>query len=108
VAFGCSLANLESTITAGSRARPRQFVLVCISEQCEKLDEGKMETPTMSGSRLNEVINRPTACPFCQGKRVDTLAKTITVTTLWRCRECEATWTIASRAASTARSRFSL
>jgi ribosomal protein L37AE/L43A len=66
-------------------------------------DEGKMEDTTMSESRFNEAVNRPTACPFCQGKRLDTLAKTITVTTLWRCRECDGTWTIASRA-STARS----
>jgi ribosomal protein L37AE/L43A len=50
--------------------------------------------------RSNEEISRPTTCPFCEGKRVDTLAKTITVTTLWRCRDCEQTWTFASRAAS--------
>lgn len=54
----------------------------------------------MSEFRFNEAIARPAACPFCQGTRVDTLAKTITVTTLWRCRECEGTWTIASRASS--------
>jgi transposase-like protein len=53
----------------------------------------------MFESRFNEPINRPTACPFCQAKRVDTIAKTITATTLWRCRECEKTWTIASRQA---------
>ena len=28
----------------------------------------------MSELRFNEEIKRPTACPFCQGKRVDTLA----------------------------------
>jgi ribosomal protein L37AE/L43A len=72
------------------------------------LMKARWKTPTMAESRFNEAINRPTACPFCQGKRVDTLAKTITVATLWRCRECEATWTIASRAASTARSPFTL
>jgi hypothetical protein len=43
VAFGCLLANSESTTTAASRARPPQFALVCISEQCENLDDGKME-----------------------------------------------------------------
>ena len=59
----------------------------------------------ISESRFNERITRPTTCPFCQGRRVDTLAKTYTVATLWRCRECEGTWTIASRAASKARSR---
>jgi ribosomal protein L37AE/L43A len=58
----------------------------------------------MPESRFNEAITRPTTCPFCQGKRLDTLAKTITVTTLWRCRECEETWTIASRAAASPRS----
>lgn len=59
---------------------------------------------TMSESRFGEAVTRPTTCPFCRGKCVDTIAKTITVTTLWRCRECEETWTIASRAASHARS----
>jgi ribosomal protein L37AE/L43A len=62
----------------------------------------------MSDSRLAAPIARPTACPFCQGKRVDTLARTITAATLWRCRECEETWTIASRAAPTARSRSTI
>ncbi len=59
----------------------------------------RRETPVTSDSRVNEAIARPIACPFCQGKRIDTLAKTITVTSLWRCRECEETWTIASQAA---------
>jgi ribosomal protein L37AE/L43A len=58
----------------------------------------------MSQSRFGEAVTRPTTCPFCRGTRVDTIAKTITVKTLWRCRECEETWTIASRAASPARS----
>jgi ribosomal protein L37AE/L43A len=62
----------------------------------------------MSEYRSNDAIDRPTACPFCQGKRVDTLAKEVTLTTLWRCRECEETWTIASRATSPARSPFTL
>ena len=34
-------------------------------------------------------------CPFCKSKIIDTLAKVITVTSLWRCRNCEETWTIA-------------
>jgi len=33
-------------------------------------------------------VTRPTRCPFCNGKIIDTLAKVITVTTFWRCREC--------------------
>jgi ribosomal protein L37AE/L43A len=47
-----------------------------------------------------ETIARPSMCPFCGGKAVDTLAKVITVSTYWRCRECEKTWTIASQTAS--------
>jgi hypothetical protein len=39
---------------------------------------------------------RPTMCPFCKGRIIGTLAKVITVTTFWRCRECDRTWTIAS------------
>jgi hypothetical protein len=39
-------------------------------------------------------------CPFCNGRAVDTLAKVITVTTYWRCRECDKTWTIASQTPS--------
>jgi ribosomal protein L37AE/L43A len=54
-------------------------------------------------SQFSEAVTRPTTCPFCHGTRVDTIAKIITVRTLWRCRECEETWTIASRAASLAR-----
>jgi transposase-like protein len=54
----------------------------------------------MSESQVNEAITRPTACPFCESKSVGTLAKTFTARTLWRCRECEETWTIASRTAS--------
>jgi ribosomal protein L37AE/L43A len=58
-----------------------------------------METK-MFESRGDEAVARPTMCPFCKGKRVDTLAKVITATTFWRCRECDKTWTIAGRAAS--------
>jgi transposase-like protein len=53
----------------------------------------------MSESRSDEVMTRPTTCPFCGGKRLDTLAKTFTVRTMWRCRECDQTWTIANWAA---------
>jgi ribosomal protein L37AE/L43A len=48
---------------------------------------------------------RPEACPFCGSKSFDTLAKVITVTTLWRCRACEGTWSIASQAAAAPRPR---
>ena len=44
-----------------------------------------------------ETIARPKICPFCSGRAVDTLAKVITETTFWRCRECDKTWTIASQ-----------
>ncbi len=57
----------------------------------------------MTELRWNAPIVRPTQCPFCHGKVVDTLAKSITVATLWRCRECDKTWTLASRARFPAR-----
>lgn len=47
--------------------------------------------------RSDEIVARPTRCPACQGKAIDTLAKTVTPTTLWRCRECDKTWTLASQ-----------
>jgi len=43
-----------------------------------------------------ETVTRPTECPFCKGKAIDTLAKVLTVRTMWRCRKCEQTWTIAT------------
>ena len=49
-------------------------------------------------------VTWPTVCPFCKGKVIDTLAKVISVTTLWRCRVCDTTWTIA-RLAPPARPR---
>jgi len=52
---------------------------------------------------FNQPVAKPTACPFCKGKIIDTLAKVITVTSFWRCRECDQTWTIASLKASGAR-----
>jgi ribosomal protein L37AE/L43A len=51
----------------------------------------------MFDPQSDRVISRPTMCPFCQGKAVDTLAKSITTTTLWRCRGCEKTWTLNSQ-----------
>ena len=52
-----------------------------------------------------EPAARPTACPFCNSNRFDTLAKVITVNTWWRCRECEGTWSIASQQAAAPRAR---
>jgi transposase-like protein len=49
------------------------------------------------------VVARPAMCPFCKSKIIDTLAKIITVTSFWRCRQCERTWTIASLGSSSAR-----
>lgn len=59
----------------------------------------------MSESRVSEPVTRPTACPFCHGNAVDTFAKFITVTTFWRCRTCDKTWTIASQTPYPARLR---
>ena len=59
----------------------------------------------MFESRLDEQVARPTVCPFCKSKAVDTLGRIFTVKTLWRCRQCEETWTIASVAASLPRPR---
>jgi ribosomal protein L37AE/L43A len=58
----------------------------------------------MSELPFNEKVARPTMCPFCKSKVVDTLAKVITATTFWRCRTCEGTWTISSLGTSPARS----
>jgi ribosomal protein L37AE/L43A len=57
----------------------------------------------MRESPFSEPAAKPTACPFCKGRIIDTLAKVITVTSFWRCRECEQTWTISSLRASGAR-----
>jgi ribosomal protein L37AE/L43A len=57
----------------------------------------------MSEPDVSEPATRPTACPFCRGKAVDTFAKVITVTTFWRCRTCDKTWTIASQAPASRR-----
>jgi ribosomal protein L37AE/L43A len=57
----------------------------------------------MTDPRFDRPVARPTTCPFCKGKVVDTLAKVITATTFWRCRKCDGTWTIASLAASAPR-----
>jgi ribosomal protein L37AE/L43A len=50
----------------------------------------------MPDSRFAGDAVRPSACPFCKGKVIDTLAKVVTESTVWRCRACDETWTIAS------------
>ena len=47
-----------------------------------------------------DAVTRPAACPYCKGKAVDTLAKLFTVKTMWSCRKCDRTWTIAGLAAA--------
>lgn len=59
----------------------------------------------MPESAFSDAVQRPTMCPSCNGKRIDTLAKVLTVSTLWRCRVCESTWTIASLKNTFPRSR---
>jgi transposase-like protein len=58
----------------------------------------------MYESRFDEKVLRPTLCPFCNGRQIDpVIAKIITLKTSWRCRECDRTWTAASRVALSAR-----
>jgi ribosomal protein L37AE/L43A len=57
----------------------------------------------MFETRFSEPAARPAMCPFCKSKIIDTHAKVITVTTFWRCRDCEQTWTIASQRSSSVR-----
>jgi hypothetical protein len=59
----------------------------------------------MSESVFTGAVTRPSTCPFCKSKIIDTLAKVITDTTFWRCLKCDRTWTIASLAASAVRGR---
>jgi ribosomal protein L37AE/L43A len=59
----------------------------------------------MRDLNFTEVATRPAMCPFCKSTIIGTLAKVITVTSFWRCRECEKTWTIASLKASLPRPR---
>jgi len=42
---------------------------------------------------------------MCNGRIIDTLAKTLTEFTFWRCLTCSHTWTIASLAATLPRRR---
>ena len=72
------------------RRRARRSVRdVSVNENLERL----MSPPLIA------TIPRPSLCPFCGSRAVDTLAKVITVTTYWRCRGCDKTWTIASQTA---------
>jgi ribosomal protein L37AE/L43A len=50
----------------------------------------------MADPRFAKDVARPAVCPFCKGRIIDTLARVITATAVWRCRECDQTWTIAS------------
>ena len=59
----------------------------------------------MRDSQFAGAVARPAACPFCTGRSIDTIAKVISATTVWRCRECDRTWTIASLKTSPARFR---
>jgi ribosomal protein L37AE/L43A len=54
----------------------------------------------MSEAHVNQAIARPTKCPSCQRRAIDTLAKVITTSSLWRCRMCGGAWTIASQPGS--------
>lgn len=49
---------------------------------------------------MSDTVVRPDVCPSCRGRVIDTLAKVITVTTAWRCRGCEHTWSIGTRGAA--------
>jgi transposase-like protein len=57
----------------------------------------------MANSQSPPDATRPTVCPFCKGKIIDTLAKVISPTTMWRCRECDQTWTLQSQKAASTR-----
>jgi hypothetical protein len=46
-------------------------------------------------------VQRPSECPFCKRRLIDTLAKVINESTHWRCVSCNGTWTIASLSAKT-------
>lgn len=72
---------------------------------CTKRDitEGNCRPTSSMLSTPTPDVSRPTACPFCHKKIIDTLAKVISTSTHWRCLSCNATWTIASLAASTTR-----
>ena len=98
---GCSVLNSgDGTIRAAPGLDTICAQLHRSGEGCagsmDPAESSRDEAARMSESARNNGITRPTMCPFCKGKVVDTLAKVITEKTFWRCRGCEKTWTIAS------------
>jgi ribosomal protein L37AE/L43A len=57
------------------------------------------------GSREEAPVTRPEACPACNGRKFETLARVITATSCWRCRLCDHTWTIGGAAGNRPTSR---
>ena len=68
----------------------------CTAAELEKPPAWGRENSIMPDSGFSQDVARPAKCPFCKSKIIDTLAKVITATAVWRCRECDQTWTIAS------------
>lgn len=58
------------------------------------------QSDTWVESGLEPAVSRPTTCPSCEGRAIDTLAKVVTAATRWRCRACDHTWTVAATAAA--------
>lgn len=105
-----SAASLNAARTAHqfvSRVVQRSWITGRRASQAVRrrgLTGKRCENTTMFDSRFSDkVVARPAMCPFCKSKSIGTLAKVITVTSFWRCRQCEGTWTIASLASSSAR-----
>jgi ribosomal protein L37AE/L43A len=44
-----------------------------------------------------ELTDPPTKCPECSSPRVKTTAKSITVSTYWRCEACGEIWNVGRR-----------
>ena len=60
---------------------------------CREVMIDVVTTMTLRDSVAEMPDVRPSRCPFCHGRALDTLAKMITASTMWRCRTCEKTWT---------------
>jgi transposase-like protein len=75
---------------------------LCTLEQRPGQESASMAN--MHDLRSGQAVTRPVVCPYCDGKIIDTLAKVISAATLWRCRTCDRTWTIASMPAPPRRS----
>jgi ribosomal protein L37AE/L43A len=74
-------------------------LIAAIDAACRGIDVADVQRSTrMYESQPTGTVPRPAACPFCNSKIIDTLAKVFTVTTFWRCKQCDETWTIASLA----------